>query len=149
MYFIFRPRQMLHYSIINYTVLYFIFTLNLCILCHTVANSSDLLSSRSNESLSNEIKIEQFKREDKKQINIESENKSRSTDLSENKVVSPGLNNVTVHNKTPIIEDQFNSTTANLPTWMNIDENAFKRTGIVALGFMSIVLIFFVVKAVR
>lgn len=141
------PRPMLNYSIINCTVLCFIFTLNLCIFCHTVVNS-DHLSSHLNETLSNDIKNEQYKREDKKQINVEAENKSRNNDLPGNKVATPGLNNSIVHNKTPVLDDRFNST-ANLPTWMNIDENAFKRTGIVALGFMSIVLIFFVVKAVR
>ena len=148
MYFNFFPRQMLNYSLINYILLYFIFTLNLCILCHTVV-TSDRLSSNLNESLSKELKFERFKKEEKKQFNADVENKSRNTDLPENKIVSPGLNiNATVHNKTPVSDDHFNST-ANLPTWMNIDENAFKRTGIVALGFMSIVLIFFVVKAVR
>lgn len=112
-------------------------------------SSSDLVPSHQNESVPQANKIELYKRVDRNQENIESENKSRDVSTPENKVVSPNLNNnsVTVHNKPSVIEDQLNAT-ASLPPWM-LKEGALQRTGFVALGFMSIVLIFFAVRAVR
>ena len=141
---------MFKYLFLKYIVLYFIFIIFFTILCHTVVNASDLVSSYHNESLSRESKIEQVKREEKKQENVKAENEIRNVNTSENNLVLPGLaNNVTVVNKPSLVDDVFNST-ASLPSWMlNIKEGALQRTGYVALGFMSIVVVFFIVRAVR
>lgn len=132
------------------TVFYFVFVIHFSLVCHTVVNSTDAVLSLRNESLHSEDSIEQIKREDKNPESIKNENKSKDVNSSENKVVSSGIiNNGTVHGNILPAEDEFN-TTASLPKWMlNIKDGALLRTGYVALGFMSIVLIFFVVRAVR
>lgn len=145
------PRQMFNYSFLRYIVLYFICILCLSVLCHTVVNATDPVTSHQNESISQETKIENFKRKDKKQENVDAENKSRNINTFENKVLSTELtNNGTVHNKPLMVEDVVFNSTEGLSPWMvGLKEGALQRTGYVALGFMSVVLIFFIIRAVR
>lgn len=141
---------MFNYLFLKYIVFYFVFLICSCAVTHTADSKSENVSIRQNNYVIRSIKNDQTKGDGKKTESLDAANHNKTTDNSEEKIVSPSLiNNLTVHNKPVLLEDQFNST-ASLPSWMlNIKEGALQRTGYVALGFMSIVMIFFIVRAVR
>lgn len=119
----------------------------LCFFCHTVVTASDQVSSLQNELHSKENKTELVKRGEKNQDSTKNGNQSRITNTSDEKFVPQ--TNVTVATNVLPTDEMYNST-GHLPPWMlNIRDGALQRTGYVALGFMSIVVFFFVIRAVR
>lgn len=116
--------------------------------CHTVAQENkqlDLQTHQDDSSIKS-MDIALSKRE-----NIENVSQTQNSSVSDSKNFSVEiLNNKTLPQiKRPITNGELNLTQS-LPTWMaTIKSGALQRTGFVALGFMSIIVVFFVVRGIR
>ncbi|GBM45088.1 hypothetical protein AVEN_152340-1 [Araneus ventricosus] len=114
--------------------------------CHTVAYDNKLLGLPSHQDDSFTKSIALFKRESDGNAS-----QTQNLNASENKTIAVDiLNNRTFSQvKRPITNGEVN-VTHSLPAWMDtINSGALQRTGFVALGFMLIIVIFFVVRAIR
>ncbi|GFR13387.1 uncharacterized protein TNCT_628121 [Trichonephila clavata] len=113
--------------------------------CHTVAQENkqvDLLAHQDESSIkSMDIALSKRENVSQTQNSSVSVNKDFSLELLNNKTL-PQI-------KRPITNGELNLTQS-LPTWMaTIKSGALQRTGFVALGFMSIIVVFFVVRGIR
>ncbi|GFT55980.1 uncharacterized protein NPIL_636471 [Nephila pilipes] len=113
--------------------------------CHTVAQENKQLGlqAHQDESPIKSVDNTLSKRENVSQIQNSSfsDNKNTSVELLNNKTF-PQI-------KRPFTNGELNLTQS-LPTWMaTIKSGALQRTGFVALGFMSIIVVFFVVRGIR
>ncbi|GIY96680.1 uncharacterized protein CEXT_119271 [Caerostris extrusa] len=124
------------------------FFLNFSILqCHTVTYEHKLGSlTYQNEATVGSLGISLSKRQA-----VDNVNQIQNLSISDNKTASVEFlsNRTVLQTKPPIISGEVNITQS-LPAWMTtIKSGALQRTGFVALGFMSIIVIFFVVRGVR
>ncbi|KAF8771786.1 hypothetical protein HNY73_019161 [Argiope bruennichi] len=114
--------------------------------CHTVAYDNKVSSFQSHHDDSSAKSIPLFKRE----VDGNS-SQTQNLNASDNKtVVVDLLNNRTFPQiKRPITNGEVN-VTHSLPAWMDtINSGALQRTGFVALAFMLIIVIIFVVRGIR
>ncbi|KFM80197.1 Membrane protein, partial [Stegodyphus mimosarum] len=129
------------------TVLGLILVWSICVhfQCHTVVYSLKSQDSSSNESSLGEPSYSLSKRGEVKDESFGNVNHSRSLNISNERFPN---HNTTVNAKSSV-DDYFNSTVSQ-PVWMlNIKSGALQRTAYVALGIMSVIVIFFIVRGIR
>ncbi|XP_035229810.1 uncharacterized protein LOC118201768 [Stegodyphus dumicola] len=124
------------------TILGLILVWSICVHFHS---HTVVYSQKSEDSSSNESSLGELIYSKRHEENIGNVNHSRSLNISYEKFPS---HNKTVNTKSSV-DNYFNSTVS-LPVWMlNIKSGALQRTAYVALGIMSVIVIFFIVRGIR